>query len=63
MYDDNYIKVFIKGKYNVKSKEDVIEEIKRKLGKNSAREDDDIVATSTIVLKLTCPVSYFNINK
>ena len=50
----------IKGKYNAKSKEDVIEEIKRKLGKNSAREDDDIVATSTIVLKLTCPVSYFH---
>jgi len=44
------------GKYNVKSKEDVIEEIKRKLGKNSAREDDDVVATSTIVLKLTCPL-------
>jgi len=44
------------GKWNVKSKEDVIEEIKKKLGKDSSKEDDDIVATSTIVLKLTCPL-------
>jgi len=51
------IKIPVKaGKWNLRSKEDVIAEIKSKLSSSGNNDDDEIISTSTLVLKLTCPL-------
>jgi len=44
------------GKWNMRSREDVIAEIKSKLSSSGNNDDDEIISTSTLVLKLTCPL-------